>query len=162
MNAAQIHLMLNHLPVIGLVFVVIALGAGALTRKDTLVRFGLVLMVGLALVVVPVFLSGEPAEGGVEHLAGVTRQAIEPHEDMARVATIALVTIGLFALIALLRRRHRPVGRGITVAAFVLSLAVGGLLAWTAHLGGQIRHPELQGTSVSTGAVPGERGEDAD
>jgi uncharacterized membrane protein len=162
MNAPQIHLMLNHLPVIGLVFVVIALGAGALTRKDTLVRFGLFLMVGLALAVVPVFLSGEPAEKRVEHLAGVTKQAIEPHEDMARVATIALVALGLFALTALLRRRHKTVGRGVTVAAFVLSLAAGGLLAWTAHLGGQIRHPELRGDGVSADTARGERGEDGD
>jgi uncharacterized membrane protein len=162
MNAVQIHLMLNHLPVIGLVFVAVALGAGALTRKDTLVRFALFLMMGLALAVVPVFLSGEPAEEGVEHLAGVTERAIEPHEDMARVATIALVGLGLFALIGLLRTRGRPVGRELTAAALLLSFAVAGLLAWTAHLGGQIRHPELRDAGLSAEAVPGEQSEDDD
>jgi uncharacterized membrane protein len=162
MNAAQIHLMLNHMPVIGLIFVVIALGAGVLTRKDTLVRFGLVLLVGLGLAVIPVFLSGEPAEEGVEHMAGVTERAIEPHEDMARIATIALVGLGLFALIGLLRTRRRPVGRELTAAALILSVAAGAMLAWTAHLGGQIHHPELRDAGLSADAAPGERGDDDD
>ena len=45
MNAPQIHLMLNHVPVLGIVFVVVALVAGLWSQRGSLVRFGLFTLV---------------------------------------------------------------------------------------------------------------------
>jgi hypothetical protein len=153
MTAPQFHLMLNHIPVIGTLFVVVALAAGVMFRSAPLQRFGLVVLVGVALVAVPVFLSGEPTEERVERLAGVSSSSIEAHEGAARIATIALGFLGLLALAGLIRGRARATVRGFASVVLVLTLGLSGLLAWTAHLGGRIRHPEIRASAAGDTAV---------
>jgi hypothetical protein len=145
MNGAQLHLMMNHIPVVGMIFTAAALAAGLLFRSGALVRSGFVLLVALSLAAVPVYFSGEPAEELVEDAAGVTHATIETHEDFAKIAMIGIVAIGLVALVALIRAGRREMPRGFAVVMLVAALAWSGVLAWTAHLGGQIRHPELTG-----------------
>jgi hypothetical protein len=53
------------------------------------------------------------------------------------------------ALVALFRWRRRPVPAIVTHLALLASLFVGGAFAYTALLGGQIRH-----TEVRPGATP--------
>lgn len=160
MNAAQLHLMLNHVPVVGTVFVMVALGAGLWLRKPDLVRFALALLVGVALAAVPVFFSGEPAEERVEHLAGVSERAIAAHEDAARTAAAALGALGLVALGGLVFARRRDVPRRFAAVLLVLTLALGGAMAWTAHLGGAIRHPEIRGGDTTAMQSAGEEDDD--
>ena len=154
MNSVQIHLMLNHVPVLGTAIVVLTLGAGALLRNGTLIRFGLALLVLVALAGVPVLLTGSSAEERIEHLPGVSERAIEAHEDVARPATIALGALGLVALAGLALSRRRAPSRTFAMGMLALTLTLGGVMAWTAHLGGIIRHPELQ-AATSQGAEAG-------
>ena len=163
MNPAQAHLMLNHLPVIGVLFAAFALGVGLTWKSGAILRLGLAALVIAGLAAVPAFLSGEPAEEKVEHLAGITESAIEPHEDFAKVAFVGMDVVALFALVALLLSLRRPPSRGLAAVALVAALAMGGVFAWTAHLGGQIRHPELAGSMASAGDTePAGAGEAAD
>ena len=66
MNAAYVHLTLNHVPVLGVVFALPLLGFGLLRRNPALLRAGWVTLVAVALVAIPVYLSGEGAEEIVE------------------------------------------------------------------------------------------------
>jgi hypothetical protein len=156
MTAPQLHLMLNHVPVIGTLFVALTLAAGLLFRSAALLRFGMVMLVGVALAAAPVFFSGEPAEESIEHMAGVSEPSIEAHEDMAKTASIALGALGLLAIAGLLFARGGAPSRGLATATLVFALAVGGAMAWTAHLGGGIRHPEIRGAGTEPG-LAGER-----
>lgn len=155
MNAPQVHLMMNHIPLIGVMFAALALAAGLLWRSGAILRLGLATLVLVALAGIPVFLSGEPAEETIEDAAGVSHATIESHEDSARPAMIGLELLGLVALAALFRSRGRTVAPRFAALLLVAVIALGGGLAWTAHLGGQIRHPELRGgaTSADTGAA---------
>ena len=145
MNAAQIHLMLNHLPVIGALFATVILAAGLLWRNALLQRLALGTLVVVALAAIPVYLSGEPAEEIIEHAAGVEKSVVKTHEDMAQVALIAVEVIGLVALVALVLYRRRAMATSFAAVLLIAMFALSGTLAWTAHLGGQIRHPELRG-----------------
>jgi len=157
MNAPQIHLMMNHVPVIGVLFVVFALGVGLISRSGAILRFALTALIVVALAAIPAFLSGEPTEEAVEDLAGVSSKSIEPHEEAAKVAFIGLEVLGLVALVGLLRSRGRAVAQRFAGLVLVGSLALSGGLAWTAHLGGRIRHPELGGgTTVTAETAPAE------
>ena len=70
MDAAHLHLMLNHIPVLGTAFGM-ALIAWALFRKsEELKRVSLGVFVIIALLAVPAYLTGEPAEEIVEHSTG--------------------------------------------------------------------------------------------
>lgn len=154
MNPAQIHLALNHLPVVGMIVAVVTLGSGLLFRAGALLRFGLFLLVGLALVSIPVYLSGNQAEEQIEHAAGVGHATIEEHEDAALYAMIGVQILGLVALVALIRVRGKVVSRGLGLGMLVAALFMSAVMARTAHLGGQIRHPELRGELSTTSGTP--------
>jgi hypothetical protein len=166
MNAPQIHLMMNHVPVIGVLFAALALAVGLLWRNAAILRLGLAMLVLVALAAIPVFLSGEPAEETVEDLAGVSHASIESHEDAAKPAMVGLELLGLVALIGLLLHRGRVVAPRFAALLLIAVIALSGGLAWTAHLGGQIRHPELRGGAAAapaeSGAAGAEEEEDRD
>lgn len=95
------------------------------------------------------YFTGEPTEEGVEQLPGISKAMIERHEDVALLSTVALVVFGLLALGALIRLRRKPVPRGIVIAALIGSAAISGAFAWTANLGGKIRHSEITTNSAN-------------
>jgi hypothetical protein len=145
MSAPQIHLLLNHVPVIGIWFAAAILLIGLVTRNATTARLGVSVLVVLALLGIPVYLSGEPAEHVIEHAPGVTEHLIHDHEDVAKLAFIGLDVLGLLALFSLLRHRGPEPRRGFLSLLLLLTVALGGVFALTAHRGGLIRHPELRG-----------------
>jgi uncharacterized membrane protein len=150
MNAAYVHLSLNHVPILGVVFALPLLGLGLLRRNATLLRAGWVTLVVVALVAIPVYLSGEGAEEIVEDEPGVTHDAIEAHEEIALFGLIGAELLGVLALAALLlARRAAGVPTWIAPGSFVLALAVAGLLGAVAYRGGMINHPEAHGGVVA-------------
>lgn len=110
-----------------------------------------------AVSVVPVFLTGEPTEEIVEHRPGVTEKTIHDHQEAAEVAMILVCGLGAGSLVALLwgsRGRELPKSaHAVLVIGAFLSL---GLIGWTAHLGGLIRHDELRAATTSSGRDGGE------
>jgi len=104
---------------------------------------------------VAVYLTGEPAQEAVEKLPGFPERLIDRHEDAALLATILTGTIGALALAALVFYRRRPLPRSLTAVALVCALGTAVTMAYTANLGGQIRHAEIRGGAASpVGKVP--------
>lgn len=160
MSLVHLHLMLNHIPVVGALFLIVLFAAGVARGNATIVRVAFWTCVALAVVAVVTFLTGEPAEEAVEGIAGIHAAAVERHEDMALVATVLLGIGGVLSAAALwLTRRRETMPRWTGVAGLVGSLAVAGAMGVTANLGGQIRHSELGGTA---NAATGEAGDDHD
>lgn len=151
MSGAHLHLLINHIPILG-AFGLLLLFAIALVRRDSsLARLTLVLSVALALMSVAAFLTGEPAEEAIEHLPGIAENAIEPHEEAALTATIAFGVLGGAALLALLAYRRRELPRLVVGAALIGTLVVASLMGWTGNLGGGIRHTELGAGAAAPG-----------
>ena len=150
MNWAHVHLILNHLPVLGTVFGFALLAWAVLRRNETLQRAALGTFVLTALAAIPVFLTGEPSEDLVQRLAGTAKQAIEAHEESAVVALIAIEALGAMALAALVLFRKRGIPRPFAAGALVFALATVAWMAQTANLGGRIRHAELRATATQT------------
>jgi uncharacterized membrane protein len=145
MNWAHIHLLLSHLPVVGTIFGVLLLLLALARKSEELKRVSLGVFVFTALLALPVFFTGEPAEKVVEHLPGVAEPLIERHEDAALFALLMAGGAGVVALAGLiLFRRTEKLPGWIVSAMLVLSLATSGLMGWTANLGGQIRHTEIR------------------
>lgn len=146
----HLHLMASHLPVIGILLLIPLLLIALLRRSDELSKLGLWAAAGIALSGVAVYLTGEPTEEGVERLAGISETVIERHEDVALISTIALAVFAVFALVTLFRMRGKRLSRGIVVSALFGVIALSGAFAWTANLGGKIRHSEI--TAVTSDA----------
>ena len=145
MSWAHIHLALTHVPVIGLLIVLLLLVVARLRRSADLMRVSYGLLVLLAAATVVVYLTGEPAEELVENLPGFSEALVEQHEEVALIATIGMGVLGLVALVGLIRFRAPRIApawsdRGV----LLLALLMGGVMAWTANLGGQIRHSEIR------------------
>ena len=148
MNSAHLHIILNHIPVIGIPFGLALLIWGFLRKSDEVKRAALLVFVAIALVTIPTYLTGKAAEDLVEHLPGVSENLIEKHEDAATIALIATSVLGGLALLRLLIPvRFVAVGGPMSILVFVFALGVAGWLGRTGHLGGQIRHSEIRGSS---------------
>lgn len=154
MNAVQVHLMLNHVPVLAPLLAAALLAIGMTFRTQSILRvaFGL-LLVG-ALTAIPVYLTGEPVEEVAEGLPGVTESGIDQHEAAALWSFVLLGVLGLIAAGGLAKYRSHPLPRGLAGVVLVGSLVVAGHMAWTAHLGGQIRHTELRGAAGAQVTTP--------
>jgi len=152
MSFVHLHLLLNHVPVVGVFFVLLVLGVALWRRNSEIGKLALVLLVGIAAVTAVVFLTGEPAEEAVENVAGVSDALIHSHEDAATAAFATIAIVATLALAPLWWYRRRELPRWIVGASFVAVLGVGGLMAWTANLGGQIRHTEIRSASTAGGS----------
>jgi hypothetical protein len=152
MNPVHMHLLLNHLPVVGTLGAVAILAYGLLRRSAEVTRLSLGLLVVLALLGAAVYLTGEPAEELVERLPGISEGIMEKHEEAALIATALLGAVGLLALGGLLAFRRRPAGvpRGFALLALVLAIAPAVAMGYTANLGGQIRHSEIRAAQALT------------
>lgn len=149
MNPAHTHLVLNHVPVIGAAFTVLLLFYALVRRSDELVRAGLIAALLVAVISVPAYLTGEPAEDVVEKLPGVSRDTIHEHEEAAETANIAAIALGVFGVAGLVMGR-RGMPRWVAPVALAACLVVATLMAWTANLGGHIRHPEIGGAVAAS------------
>jgi hypothetical protein len=143
MNATHWHLILNHVPVFGSVVGLDLLGMASWRKSQELKRTAFGFLVAVALLSVPVYLTGEPAEDTVKSLPGVSKAIVEQHEEAAAVAFTGVIIVGLAGLTGLAASR----GGRLTPAWFVsttlgASVIVVALVGWTAHLGGQVRHTE--------------------
>ncbi len=145
MNSAHLHLALNHLPVIGLLFAFGVLVVGRLISSDVTMRVGLWLFVASALFAIPAYLTGEPAEEMVEKMPGIAEALMEKHEEAASISLAASLLTGALAVVALFLARG---GRAVSPIAFtmvaVVAIAAAGTMTWTAKLGGEIHHPEIR------------------
>ena len=85
------------------------------------------------------------AGGGVKGLPGVSQSLIKQHEEAAGVALGGVLGVGTLALAGLVWfRGKRLIPAWFGVLTLTGALAVSGLMAWTASLGGQVHHPEIR------------------
>ncbi len=145
-NWAHVHLMINHVPVIGIPGVILLLIYAAVRKSEevNMVAFGILVL--LAIMTIGVYLTGQAAEDTVKKLPGFTEEAIGRHEDAADLSLISIEALGVLALVGLFfMRRSGTVPKWLVSLVLVLSLATAVIVGYTANLGGEIRHSEIRG-----------------
>lgn len=148
MSSAYLHILLNHIPVIGTAIAAFVMFYGFFKRSDEIKKLALIISILVAVVSIVVYVSGDKAKGSVVSIEGVNSDFIEPHEEFAEAAIIVSSVVGLLALVTLLvfrKPKHLPTWAAIVF--FILILGVNGMMSWTAHLGGMINHTEIMGVS---------------
>jgi hypothetical protein len=156
MDLAHIHLLLNHFPTIGSI-----IGGGLfllslITNSDDLKRASLVVLLGISLIAIPTYLSGNGAQDAIKSVPGVSKSQIEAHEGAALVALGFMEVTGAFAWLGLwqFRRLARVPGWNLGVI-LVLTLLTLGLMARASNIGGEIRHAEIRSGQETATTEPG-------
>lgn len=150
MDGLQLHLLANHLPIIGTMAALLVVVLGMLRKNDGAISTGLIIYVVMAVAVVPAYLSGEEAEERVENIAGINESAIHEHEEMAELSLWLTSLSGLLAIGALFTRsKQSALAPKFALAFVVLAVIAFGQAARTGHEGGKIRRPDL-GTTVAS------------
>ena len=149
MNGAHLHLLINHVPVLGTFFGLALLAFAAWKRSDELRKAALGTFVIAALAAVAAYLTGEPMEGVVKGLPGISAALIDRHDDAAGIALGGAIALAVLALGGLIWfRQGKPIKNWFSTLALAAAILVAGLMAWTANLGGQIRHTEIRPDAV--------------
>lgn len=146
MNFVQLHLLLNHFPIIGTMVGLGLLLISLSGKNDDLRRASLIIFLAMALLSLPTFFSGPGAEGAIKKLPGVSDELIERHHGAAMLALLFMEITGALALAALWQSRGipRPARWNRSMSAVLLfSVVTVGLMARVGNTGGDIRHPEI-------------------
>lgn len=149
MNLAHFHLILNHVPTVGAVGALGLLLLGFVRRNDHLKHAALEVVFLIAVLTVPVYVTGLAAQQELRQDPEVVIDAVRTHHDAALIGFSVLELAGFAAWIALWqwRRRGQPAGAVVPIATVLLTASIA-VMAWAANLGGEIRHPEIRAQEV--------------
>ena len=160
-NVAHLHLLLNHVPTVGSV---VALGLMLLAfvrRDEPLKHAGLEVLFVIAVLTLPVFMSGVAAHQKLRDRPELSDNAIRVHQDAALAGFTVTEFAGFVAWIALWQSRRRGrAARALVPAATLLSIVALALMARASTLGGDIRHPEIR-AGFSAGAAASAPGDNS-
>ncbi len=159
MDPVHLHLLVNHLPIVGTILALPILGLALLGKSGPgAFHSAVLLLVISAGGAVVANSTGEGAEDGVESLPGVSDALIEEHEERAEVALALSIAagVGALGLLGFSAIRRRPPGRALLGLLTALTIAAAAAMAWTGNSGGVIRHTELR---TETPATPEPQGD---
>lgn len=145
MNQAYLHLLFNHLPIVGTLIGAMLLAGGMIFKSFHVKRASLLVLVFAGVTSLLANSTGEGAEKIVEELEGVSHKVIHYHEEIAEKYFLVTSGTGLLALVTFfLDWKNKPVKK-ILYPALLLLLALSIYLGLrTANSGGEIRHPEIK------------------
>ena len=144
MDLAHLHLITNHIPVIGTGFGILLLLFGMFRKSTELQVAAYILFIISTFGVIIAYFTGGPAVESVEYIYDVSENSIEAHGDAARITYIGMLILAILSIIALLIISKNP-SRSSGVAQIILLVAaiIFGMAAYTSNLGGKIRHTEI-------------------
>jgi hypothetical protein len=124
-------------------------------RNEHLKHVGLEVLFVIALLTLPVYVSGVAGYFEVRNRPDVSVDAIKLHQDVALFGFAWMEFAGFIAWAALWQwRRRGSAGRGMVPAAMALLIVALVVMGRAANLGGEIRHPEI--LAAGAAAPPGD------
>ena len=138
MDPTHLHLLLNHVPTVGYGVGIALFVLGIGTRSNDLKQASLVVLVGVALISIPTYATGNAAQVHLQERGDVsdgsnegraTLSLIETHEGAAFLALAFMEVTGALAWVALWKfRRRSRLSTGMTGALLLLSLVAMALM----------------------------------
>ena len=145
MIPVEAHLLLNHVPLIGLVFGLVFFIAGLMRASGQALRAGLRIFLAMGIAVLPVVGSGLVSASVLADATWLDANALGNHQLAGILTLVVLVGLGTLCGVALftLRRNERALSVRVRNAVLLLAVVGFGTNLWTAYLGGALRHSEL-------------------
>jgi hypothetical protein len=165
MTLSHLHLVMNHVPTVGAVAALGLLLLGFARRNDHLKHAGLEVLFVIALLTLPVYVSGVAALYELRERPDISVDAMRIHQDAALAGFVVAELAGFIAWIALWQWRRRgpstPLGasrapHGMVIAATLLLFVALAMMGRAANLGGEIRHEEIRAAGESLAGAEGD------
>jgi uncharacterized membrane protein len=146
MEASHIHVLINHVPLLGTLFGIILFISGLIFKNKSFEKAGLLTFIVVGLATIATYFSGGMAVGAIKKIAGTSRDAIHEHREMAETALylmLGLMLASLTVMVVQWRSKNRKTGtmKGIVL---VLALITFVFMSLVNNLGGKVRRPELR------------------
>ena len=137
--------MLNHLPIFGMIVLFFLMAHAVSFKKEKLVRIYLWYFAALALVTIPVFLTGDPSSEYIKSVVpGVNNDLIENHETFGNISFYIILVLGVSGLAALRFFKNKEVLPSWFKYYFLIVSLISVLaISWAGKTGGEIRHSEI-------------------
>jgi uncharacterized membrane protein len=151
-QSAHVHLLLNHFPTVAFSIAVGLLLVSFFRKSDDLKRASFVIFVIIALLSIPVYITGKAAQEAIAGMSGVSEMSLERHQDAALLGLVFMQITGALAWLGLWQfRRFSRIVVWNSIATLLAGLLTFALMARAANIGGEIRHPEIAvGTSADS------------
>jgi hypothetical protein len=149
MIPVEAHLILNHVPIVGLALGLVFFVSGLKQPATAAVLAGLRVFVAMGIVVLPVVGSGLMSATALANATWLDASAVSRHQLAGIVTLVVLVTLGaLSGAMLWVSRKTSTLPRWGRTTILVLALVGFGTCLWTAYVGGRLRHSELRPTVV--------------
>ena len=151
MALSHLHLVLNHIPVIGSVIALGIMLLALVRRSADLRRAGLEVVVIVGLATLPAYLAGVGAQPPAAERSEALSAALGAHHDAALIGAGFMLLTAIVAWVGLWQtRRVTAPARGVFAAVIFLATISLALMGRAANLGGQIRHADVTALEAQT------------
>ncbi len=145
MNQAHLHLLFNHLPIIGTLIGLLTLIAGFLLTNNIVKRTAMGIFVFAAICAIPAILTGEGAQEVMERLPGLNGGFIKAHQEVAGIFIWLSSLLGISALATLFFDiKENPLSKILYFATLAIALGTMFVGQQVGTTGGEIRHTEIR------------------
>jgi len=145
MNEAHFHLVVNHLPMVGVLVGFLVLVSGYITKNRQVRTTALGIFIFSALTAIAAFYTGEGAEDIVENLPGISETIIHNHEEVAELFFTMMLVLGGASLLTLFFQfKKLPFVKYGFVLVLLLSIGCIVISKNVGTSGGEIRHIEIR------------------
>ena len=146
-DLTYLHPMVVHFPIALILVGFLAEVVGIIAKKDFFNKMAFYLLALGSLAIIVTYISGEAAGGGIEE-SGTLKDAIEKHQDAARIAMILTLVTFIFRSILLYTKKYTGYLKIIAAVIFLISTLA---IARAASFGGDLVYKHGAGVEVSTG-----------
>ncbi len=141
MDQTHLHLITNHIAIIGTLFagIVLLIGLISNTVQTRIAAFILMLLSSIGGYIT--FKTGHEAEETVEHIKGISEYVVEQHEEFAEKALWLIILLFIASIVGLYAgKKNLSAEKKISWVILLISIISFAVFAWTGYLGGQIMH----------------------
>ncbi len=145
MNDVHFHLVVTHLPIVGLLIGFLVLLTGYITKSPQVKATALGIFIFSALAAIAAFYTGEAAEDIVENLPGVSETLIHAHEEQAELFYTMMLVLGGVSLVTMfIHYKKFAFAKYGFIAVLLLSISNIVISKYVGTSGGEITHVEIR------------------
>jgi uncharacterized membrane protein len=145
MNAAHLHLMFTHLPIVGLGMAVLINLYALINKSNELKKLTLWIYLMVGIFALFAYFTGDGAEEIIKTYPGISQDVIETHENMALFFFIGLMILAGVSMIGLYIIKTKEILlKKFNLYLLIVAILVSILAFETGSTGGKIRHSEIE------------------